>query len=504
MLCRWILDSGQILKQHKWIGVVKYCTQTAAIESVLRSEMKRPKEVIAKLLKKNKFLLQVRPDEMKKSLQRLKRLNFDASDIRIHPSVLLQSEFQLLNNFQRLHELGYSNVTIYRLANIKDILTKSVQFNQSFNFLPKNINVIENIFTVAKVPLKSDIDTNYDRQMRLEAIHRQALRSYMLNRIKYTSADIDEMWIYYPGLKTRSLQSIDRSRQLLEDAYKVPVSQLPRFILLMQPEEIEELLAVDIVSGINVKQVMTIAAKCNLKRIREIEVICANYKVPDYAIAFAPKIFFMNVDTLSSRINRICKLKHGKDFLQHVAIGKVIVNMGLIEIYAKQHKKRFDSVFSDTFVNFCLNGFITRKNRPLLFYLCKVFNKSKDEINEALQIHPHSSMFSFPVVHENIEYLLNKGFTHDDIFQDLPIILYSIDEIKEFFDRLKDPVETARLNINPEQLSKSELLRLCVYTIEKKSGFNGEGIYLNSRAAEFNDDESWEMEEMVKQISCWS
>lgn len=312
----------------------------------------RPREVIAKFMEKNKFLLQVKPDELRKSFRRLKRLNFDTCDIKIHPKVLLQSEFQLLNNYQRLLELGYTDVTVYRLANIKDILSKSVQFNQSFNFLPKNINVLENIFTVAKVPLDpKTIDTSYDREMRLEAIHRQALRSYMLNSIKYSSADIDEIWLNYAGLKnTRSLQSIHQSRQLLEDFYQVPVTELPKFILLMQPEEIEELQTQGNVSGVDVRDLMILQAKCNLARIREIQIVCASYKIPDYAIAFAPKLFFMNIDTLRSRINRICKLEKGKEFLQHVAVGRLLCSMGRLEIYAKANRMRFNSLFNDNFV----------------------------------------------------------------------------------------------------------------------------------------------------------
>lgn len=68
-----------------------------------------------------------------------------------------------------------------------------------------------------------------------------------------------------------------------------------------------------------------------------------------------------------------------------------------------------------------------RMSNPSLFYLCLTFNKSKDEIRDALQNHPHSNVpLPFTVIHENIEYLLREGFTRDDIFQDLQIILYSL------------------------------------------------------------------------------
>lgn len=63
---------------------------------------------------------------------------------------------------------------------------------------------------------------------------------------------------------------------------------------------------------------------------------------------------------------------------------------------------------------------------PPLFYLCYIFDKSLAEIKDALQIHPHPNAYSFPVVQRNIKFLLSQGFTRDDIFQYLPIILYSM------------------------------------------------------------------------------
>lgn len=288
---------------------------------------------------------------MKNSIRRLKRLNFSSNDIKTHPSVLQQTDFQLLNNFQRLQEVGYTNVTTYRLANIRKILSKSVHFNQCFEFLPRDINILENIYTIAKVSFKfTENDIKYDNEMRLKDVHMIALRSYMLNHIEYTSDDIDAILHHYPTLKCRSLQSIDESKKLLEDLYNVPITQLPKFILIMQPEEIKELIAAETVSGIHVKNIMTLAVRCNLARIRKIQIICSSYKIPDYVIAFAPLLLCMNVDTLRSRIEQIRKLEQSNEFLQHVAIGKLILSMGRFKSYGISQGKSFDSFFNATFV----------------------------------------------------------------------------------------------------------------------------------------------------------
>lgn len=208
---------------------------------------------------------------------------------------------------------------------------------------------MENIYTVAKVPFDK-IDTYYDREIQLDSLHRRALRNYMLNFMEYASPDMDEIWFNFPSLKARSLQSFVESKQLLEDTYNLPIKQLPKFILTMEPEEIKELLTVDTVSGINVRDLMTLAPRCNLARIRDIQIVCNTYKVPDYALAFSPKLFFLNVETLKQRLDQIMKFEQYDEFLRHVSIGRVILGMGRLKIYAASQRKRFNSIFNEKFV----------------------------------------------------------------------------------------------------------------------------------------------------------
>lgn len=58
-----------------------------------------------------------------------------------------------------------------------------------------------------------------------------------------------------------------------------------------------------------------------------------------------------------------------------------------------------------------------------------------------------------------------------------------------------------QLNINPSNLTKPQILRLCAYFIEKKCNFNGEGVFIRSHAIEFDDEYSLKMEEIIKAIN---
>lgn len=308
------------------------------------------KDATTKLLQKNLFLYDVSPKALRKSFRALEKLCFEKRDIRTHPKLLLQPHFELLNNFQRLLEVGFHEVTAYRLANAKEILSQSVHFNRCFNFLPANENILNNIFAIAMVSTDSIDDLSYNRDMKLETVHRMALKKYMLDHLGYSVKDIDEMWCNYPPLRNRSLKSIDTATRLLELIYNKPMKDLPKLSLTMHPEEIEELLAVDSVCGVDVRKVMILAPRCNLERLRSIRQICRSYNVPDYALAYSPKLFFLKYETLQNRLEMISKLNRGKQFLQHVAIGRVILFMDRLRSHLESKSMHFNAVFNDKFI----------------------------------------------------------------------------------------------------------------------------------------------------------
>lgn len=81
------------------------------------------------------------------------------------------------------------------------------------------------------------------------------------------------------------------------------------------------------------------------------------------------------------------------------------------------------------------------------------------------------------------------------------IPLFYREEIKEFFQQLKTPSEMEKLSIDASQLTKSQMLRLCTYFIERKCNFNGEGVFIRSHAVEFDDEYSIRMEEIIKAVT---
>lgn len=226
----------------------------------------------------------------------------------------------------------------------------SVHFNECYNFLPKTGNIIENAFQVANIPMRTEDETQYSNKMKLETVHRMAIRNYLIHHINCSSKEVDTMWYYYPSQRTLSLQNISCTVQILEDMFNTSIDRLPRHLLVHHAEDLVELRNEGSICGIDIRELMLLLPRCNVTRLKELRNVCYLYNLSDYAIAFSPRLFQMNVDTLSERLKNIAKLSRSQEFFRHAAIGRLITSMGQLTNYLESEQMHFWDTFNDTFV----------------------------------------------------------------------------------------------------------------------------------------------------------
>lgn len=300
-------------------------------------------------MNKNKFLTKIKPHELKKSIKTLKELEFHSSDIKTHTKILLQSPDQLRNNFQRLNEVGFSLVTAHRLSNCKQIMSNSVHFNQCFHFLPKDIDIIQNIFAVAKVPIEVE-RFMYKPFNELNTVHRIALNFYMQKRAFFTNDEIVHILKKFPSIKSRSIKSIEQTVQLLENAFDIPVRKIPRFLLQKQPEEIKQILDLEHVCDIDIRTIIRLQRRCSVKQIQANKIVLDRYNVPYYSVKKNKYIFCLHPDTLNARLKTISNVTRSSEFMQHIGIAKLVCRMGQLEKYAASNNLDFGTMFNERFI----------------------------------------------------------------------------------------------------------------------------------------------------------
>lgn len=304
---------------------------------------------IAKLISKNKFLTKIKPHVLKKSIKTLKELEFHSSDIKTHTKILLQSSDQLRNNFQRLNEVGFNLVTAHRLTNCKQIMSNSVHFNQCFHFLPKDIDIVQNIFTVANVPIEVD-QFMYKPTNELNTVHRIAFNLYMQKRALLTDAEIVEILRKFPSIKSRSIRSIEQTVQLLENAFDAPVRAIPRFLLQKQPNEIKQMLDLKYVCDIDIRTIIRLQKSCSVEQIQANKIVLDRYNVPYYSVKRYKEVFCMHPETLSARLETLSNVSRSSEFMQHVGVAKLLCCMGQLEKYANSNDLEFSTMFNERFI----------------------------------------------------------------------------------------------------------------------------------------------------------
>lgn len=71
-------------------------------------------------------------------------------------------------------------------------------------------------------------------------------------------------------------------------------------------------------------------------------------------------------------------------------------------------------------------------------------------------------------------------------------------EIIDCLEIINNSAEMAKLSAGRSKLTNSQKLKLCVYLIERKCDFNGEGIFINSDITEYSDEEYVQMDAILE------
>lgn len=258
---------------------------------------------------------------------------------------------QMLFLFCSLKEIGYSTVTAHRLINFKTIMDNSVYFNESINFLPKNINIIKNIFIEANVSI--DIDDSmvgYKPTFKQATVYDIALKYYLKKRLHLEPNDDGEFAKLYPSLQSRSISSIEKTAKMLEQAYNMPAHKLPKHFFREQPHTIQNLLGMGSIYGIDICSIISMTAFKGLDRLIEVAKIAERYEIPAYTMAFSKQLFYMQPNLLEEHLATLLKFPRGKEFLQHIAIGKLLLRMSRIRQRIESMNLDYTQTFNERLI----------------------------------------------------------------------------------------------------------------------------------------------------------
>lgn len=293
------------------------------------------------------------PDQLSDTIDELMKKNFNPFEVSAYPHILLKPSFIINDHCHILAEVGFNDLTAYRLHHCKQIMNNSVRFNVSFYSTPKHKNILQNIFEVADLPncwaFIQKFGINYKSTDSLYKIHKIATKIYLQHYLKLSDEEIAR-YMSSNIMKLRSIQGIRENAKLIEGSFEKPFSNnLYRYQFDMYPEQIRKLLNLEQVCGIDVRDLMTSAFVSSERYIRTMEII-KQYKIPNYVLRFCRRVFHLHPDTLATNLEIISQRVSDQNIFQHIGIGFLVVNINQLRSFMEKEEVDFDAAFNEDFI----------------------------------------------------------------------------------------------------------------------------------------------------------
>lgn len=288
------------------------------------------------------------PDRLIDNIEVLRQLKFCLNDVLSYPRLLNSPPHQLQSRYEILQEIGFNDVTANRLINYNSILSGSIHHNQCFYFLPKHINVVENVIRVAQLPITDAIEAiRYESNDSVATIYRLIMVMYLKRRLQ-----ISDHRKY--AMNGRSLQSVEATIRLAEQNFDGGLESMSKVFIQYTPDQLKQLLGEKMVCGMDVLQIVGSANRnkrpFTMERLQWIKDILRQYHVPEYSVCTLHFITRMGRQVTENGFKRIARLDGATRFLRHPFITQLVEKINTFEDYAMERGLDFDVIFDDRFV----------------------------------------------------------------------------------------------------------------------------------------------------------
>lgn len=356
----------------KWFG--KKCNNGIAIRDIIQSELGKlwiefslyfvikliasnfadiSEKKVDWIFEKITKVKQTSPQEILQSIKVLKSLPFTKDEIVDQAYLLTIDKYILENQYLILNECGFPNITAKNLRNYYRIMSQSAHFNKCYNFLPKNINIVESIVQKSSINLEN-ITTiiTYKERMPLKNIYSEIRKLYLKTKLNASDEDVEKVLKRCPSLKIRSLSNIEKTINMITNELEFPIERIKTSRLLQaQPNQLKKLIDTKELCGIDIRTILSNCVQItttNFDNILQIQKYIELFDIPQYAVQNYKRIFSMLPENFKRNVQEINQMKESSTLLKHPEILKVTKQFGVLQKQWDSNRKENDSLkFTD-------------------------------------------------------------------------------------------------------------------------------------------------------------
>ncbi|XP_048000867.1 transcription termination factor 5, mitochondrial-like [Leguminivora glycinivorella] len=436
---------------------------------------------------------------LKDLIETVNELGFTKDVIINDPQMFSIMPITLRFRHKVLVECGFQNITPQHLLRYLTIMKqKSIRSLKSCGELP-NIDVEKRLasFMTQWPTSLSNLTFGDNHETTLYSLRLKILQRYLELVLDLSEDEFQRGLKTYPTIKHRPLQIINETLNLLRSVVMIPDKKIRAnlYLIHVDPENLKQIIyKFRFIGGIDVKEVLRLHPKLATKRydvMVEIRNILQEYGISLEAQRRCFDIYTLSPVTIRERLEEAKSipefeaLENHPRFLKMIHYKNTAMNR-LKNLYENRKQCLSLNVLSgssahyESFQN--SPGDRLGKGKDLVFCITESLGKvySPNQIWKMVKKHPYR--FNVPLV--QVKFVcqeLARKFDVQDIYENCPILLYPWSKIETMLNKFEEKKSTELLHnkevLDVTKLSKSQVLSLVVYLLEKSHYFTGNGVW---------------------------
>ncbi|XP_033191347.2 mitochondrial transcription termination factor 5 isoform X1 [Bombus vancouverensis nearcticus] len=393
----------------------------------------------------------------------------------------------LRNRILVLKEVGIDSVDLSHIRRFSALMHKSVYQFKKLHAISSSQSIMRTLFS--NVGVKVDIPDQEmlknESGMRIGSYYQLCAVYHKIYHMKLH----DELFYKQKRMKYLSLTEMSRTLDVLQHKCQFDIEFLKQhfYLLNVDVDNVEQFLNEFKYLKINNKNIIEIIRIYprilfrDAIEIKELLQIFQNFEIPHESINTTVMGLKMRKDTflrryisIENNLELAVWLKHPR-ILFMIYFYKLVMNrFAYIKHLNLTNNANINTYLSDKefFSRFLEGDTFTVKGKYLAYILRKELGHDKVHVLSSIKRHVHWKYISLTRINETIQYL-KKHFSIDDICKNIQIILYPMSTIDNTLNLLyKECSLQDGYNYTPTQY-----LALCVYKLEQKHHFNGDGVW---------------------------
>ncbi|KAK0162829.1 hypothetical protein PV327_006573 [Microctonus hyperodae] len=359
---------------------------------------------------------------------------------------------------------------------------------KTFTGISKNENVVENLYSYLHKP-PPDIPPMEDinEHEKVSYFRQKCLSHYFRWRFQLSNTCEKKIDIIASRFRNKSFSRIKYSFDVLHEDGKMPIQRIWKYNCLQKCSEndlkilFNEIQTICDISFVELLEIEPALHKMKLKNVILLKNFLEEHNIKSEQIKNCPKILLLDEKDFLTEWNLIITLPQWKVLFKHPLLLRTFVlkdklkyRLEYLRYLNVSHIHIYYLIKTPHDFERCIkSGGMKYRAKEINLILGHYLRTNPARVGEMLSKHPFWRKIELYNMLNTLNYLKSK-FSIADIENNFYIILYHKDKVENVLENL---IHENKLLDDSNRYTSSQLLALCVYEIEKKFHFTGDGVW---------------------------